>query len=126
MRVLVCGSRTFNDPEFVNDLLYGLCARWVHEVENFGIIEGGARGADRLAAEFAELHGLGDAHEQYPANWGKHGKRAGFIRNQEMIDTEPDLVLAFIDKPLEDSRGTQDTVLRAKRAGIETYVIRRY
>lgn len=50
----------------------------------------------------------------FPANWKSHGKGAGPIRNQKMIDEgKPDLVLAF-----PGGRGTADMVRRAKAAGV--------
>lgn len=47
------------------------------------IISGGAKGADALGERYATQRG-------YPlitmvANWEKHGKRAGYLRNQDML-----------------------------------------
>jgi hypothetical protein len=64
--------------------------------------------------------------ERYPADWQKHGKAAGPMRNQAMIDTRPDMVGAFawVD---ESGRiltpGTMDCVARALRAGLRVHVI---
>jgi hypothetical protein len=55
----------------------------------------------------------------YKAEWDKHGRAAGPIRNQQMLDDgKPDLVLAFAG-----GRGTDDMCRRAREAGIE---VRRY
>lgn len=52
-----------------------------------------------------------------PADWKKHGKAAGPIRNQSMLtEHKPDLVIAF---PLGESKGTRDMIRKAKAAGIE-------
>lgn len=49
---------------------------------------------------------------------------AGLRRNQLMLDSfKPDLVVAFVDKPLASSRGTNDMVERAVKAGIDVHVI---
>lgn len=40
-----------------------------------------------------------------------------------MIEQEPDLVLAFADKPLTQSKGTFDMVKRARKAGVPTFII---
>lgn len=118
MRVLVCGSRTFDDGGVVASVLYGLVAKH----GPITVIEGGAPGADTHAGAWAELRGA--QHEHYPADWDRHGKAAGPIRNQQMLDEgKPDVVWAFVDKPLVDSRGTHDMVQRAKRAGLPTYVV---
>jgi len=88
---------------------------------NCVVIHGGAKGADTLAARSADNQGV--TAEAYPADWGTHGKAAGPIRNQQMIDdAKPDVCWAFVDKPLAESRGTADMVRRARKAGIPTYV----
>jgi hypothetical protein len=52
-------------------------------------------------------------------DWDKHGKAAGFIRNQEIVDN-CDFVVAFWDGA---SRGTKDTIDRARKAKISTLII---
>ena len=109
MRVLVCGGRDYSDREKIFTELHTLAEKhgWLT------IINGGARGADALAREWATLghHGL----VTIQANWQMHGTGAGPIRNQLMIDGgKPDLVLAF-----PGGRGTADMVKKAANAGIE-------
>jgi hypothetical protein len=55
----------------------------------------------------------------FPAKWDEYGKAAGPIRNQEMVDSKPDLVLAFWDGR---SPGTLDAIKRAVLAGIEVNI----
>lgn len=77
------------------------------------IIAGGAKGADSAAADFAVVSFC--QLQEFKADWNKHGKAAGAIRNQQMLDEgKPDLVVAF-----PGGRGTADMVRRAKKAGIE-------
>lgn len=79
---------------------------------NATIIEGGASGADTLAREWADANGF--RSRVYRARWQEHGKAAGPIRNQMMLDVErPILVIAF-----PGSRGTADMMRRAKAAGV--------
>ena len=84
------------------------------------VAHGGAQGADaygRAAASF-----LGADVVEFPAQWDLHGKRAGFLRNQQMIEEfQPDIVLAFSEHPI--TKGTAHTVRLAKKAGIPVYVI---
>lgn len=81
------------------------------------VIHGGARGADSLAGEVATKAGV--PVEVYPAQWEKHGRRAGPIRNQQMLDEgRPDVVLA-----MPGGVGTADMVRRAKAAGLRVVVI---
>ena len=107
MRVLVCGGRNYSDKAC---LWYRLDSLGPPEVS--AIISGMASGADSLAAEWAEKFGF--PLHKFPADWNAHGKAAGPIRNQRMLDEgKPDLVLAF-----PGGRGTADMVRRAKSAGI--------
>lgn len=108
MRVLICGGRDYNERDVVFDALMSLAAH-----EDLTIISGMARGADTLGADWAILHGM--ELLKYPADWSTHGKAAGPIRNQQMLDEgKPDLVLAF-----PGGRGTDDMKRRAREAGVE-------
>jgi|SRR5215469_8786893 len=112
-RVLVCGGRSFKDREFLFLVLDQHLAR------DDVIISGAARGADRLAIEYAVMRRL--ACERFPADWALYGKGAGPIRNQQMLDKgKPDLVIAF-----PGGTGTADMVARAKLAKIEVREIAR-
>ena len=108
-RILVCGSRNYTDREKIWKVLDGYSAHYkVH------LIEGGARGADTFAAEWATARYL-TRHERYPANWNRFGRRAGFIRNRQMLEQgKPELVLAF-----GRGSGTDMMVRLAKHAGVE-------
>jgi YspA, cpYpsA-related SLOG family len=77
------------------------------------LIHGNAPGVDAYAAE--QAIGWGWDICSHPADWERHSRAAGPIRNQEMLDHHPDidLVLAF---PAPDSRGTWDMVERAIKA----------
>lgn len=111
MRVLVCGSRHFND--------YELLERTLETLDITTIIEGEARGADRLARRYAERRGLDVL--PFPALWDKHGRAAGPIRNTQMlVEGRPELVVAFRGP---NSRGTQNMINQAEKAGIEVRII---
>jgi hypothetical protein len=106
MKVLVCGSRDWRDGTPIRMALSEL-------PRDATILHGGARGADRLAGNIAASFGF---HvEQFPADWGNRGRRAGIERNLQMLDEKPDLVLAF---HLNDSVGTAHTVREARKRGI--------
>lgn len=107
-RVLVCGGRAYADRGELQRRLNALLSR--HRA--LCIVEGGAQGADALAREWAIATGA-DLH-QYEADWKRHGKAAGPIRNQRMLDeSKPDLVLAF-----PGGKGTADMVRRARAARV--------
>lgn len=121
MPVIICGSRTFQDVTAIEVVIRGLAAAAEVRGGQLVVIEGEARGADVIARAEAERLGLKVA--RFPADWDAHGRGAGHIRNQEMLDQRPGMVVAFIDKPLEESRGTHDMVRRARAAGVPTYVV---
>jgi hypothetical protein len=111
MRVLVCGSRHFND--------YELLERTLSEIEITEVIEGEARGADTFSRIYAERHGIPVL--RFPAEWDKYGKAAGPIRNSQMLtEGKPQLVVAFLGP---NSRGTQNMINQAKKANIPVKVI---
>jgi hypothetical protein len=119
MRLLVCGSRTWTDRARLWQVLDRLTANHGGQVT---VIEGDARGADRLAGQHARERGW--ALEVYPADWTRHGRAAGFRRNARMLrEGRPDLVVAFTVGPLAASRGTADMVRRAREAGVPVQVV---
>ena len=112
MKVLICGGRDFNDYKcFLREII-------INHDEIEEIISGGAVGTDSLAERHADYWGI--PITIIKPDWKKYGKSAGFIRNQEMIDRHPDIVVAFWDGV---SHGTKDTINRAKKAKIKTLII---
>ena len=110
MRVLVCGSRDWDCPTEIGRRLAAL-------PRGSEIIHGAARGADTFAQMYA--HALGIPYTAYPADWNGKGRAAGILRNLEMLDQKPDLVIAF---QKEGSRGTQHTIDEARKRGIPVEV----
>ena len=114
-RVLVCGDRDWQYPEYVWEALDA-----IHRSRGIrAVIHGGCRGADTYAGEWAKRNGV--SCFVFAAEWTKHGRRAGPIRNQQMLDAaRPTLVVAFHDS-LENSKGTADMVRRARAAGLPVW-----
>lgn len=118
MRVLVCGSRTFDNE----GLLYLTLSSLHFDNEFSCVIEGEAKGADTLAREWAESRLV--PVERYPADWGTHGRAAGPIRNRMMLEEgKPDLVVAFLAKSLAESKGTANMVKQAMAAGVKVQLV---
>lgn len=113
MRILVCGGRDYRDETRVRRVLDR-----VHSERGISvIIQGAAAGADRLAAEWGWDHKLPVC--SFPAEWKLHGKKAGAIRNADMLArSNPDAVIAF-----PGGRGTADMVSRARAAGLPVWEI---
>ncbi len=119
MRLLVCGSRSWTDEAKVDEVLERVTAGHSTVV----LIHGDARGADRIAAEVARRRGW--QVEAYPADWDRHGRQAGMIRNREMLATaKPDLVVAFLDERSRPSVGTRHMIDQARREGLHGLVVR--
>lgn len=111
MRVIVCGSRKWNDRDAIANRLFDLPV-------DSTIVHGAAAGADRIAHQEAQKLGL--LVEPHPADWERHGKRAGVLRNEEMAKSGADLCIAFWDG---HSVGTADMVDRAEKHGIKVELI---
>lgn len=130
MRVLVCGGRGYGvipkgcPPDQVRryaDIANRQAFILRETLDDFHktkgpftvLIHGAAPGADTLACRWALKRGL--LINSWAANWEQHGRAAGPIRNQQMIDEgKPELVVAF-----PGGRGTADMVARAKAAGVK-------
>jgi hypothetical protein len=122
-RLLVTGSRYWTNVEKIYDVLS--LAKEQAGALPLIIVEGEAKGADELSRRVA--HQLELDVERYPADWNAHGKAAGPIRNQQMLDES--LRRAHSDgcylragaafhESLADSKGTLDMVNRLEAAGI--------
>jgi hypothetical protein len=80
------------------------------------IVSGGERGADALAKRYAEEYG--HAYKEFPADRETHGNRAGFLRNEQIIQYS-DCCIAFWDGK---SRGTKLTIDLCKRYNKPCYI----
>lgn len=107
-RVLVYGSRTWLDPAPIRRLIEALPSDAV-------VIEGGAGGADFLAGRIARERGL--TVQVYLADWQKYGRRAGPIRNAQMI-AEGRPTEAHGYRMPGRSPGTDNMTAQLVRAGI--------
>lgn len=117
MKLAVVGGRDFDNYDLVQDavltlgITYGVC--------DFIIISGGARGADALAKKLAQCWNY--PYIEFPADWEKWGKRAGYIRNHDIVEA-CDKLIAFWDGK---SKGTKHSIDLAEKAG-KLYQIVRY
>lgn len=119
MMVLICGTRKAQTRDWW-DVLASQFKKLTNENPDLKVIHGDAKGIDTLANEVALKFGIETTI--FEANWRKYKKSAGPIRNAEMIDQNPDLVLAFTDS-LGSSLGTFDCVKQASEKGILAKVI---
>ena len=113
MKLLACGGRDYADEKG----LYMVLDAW-HRVSPVSLlIHGAARGADSLAAKWANDRGV--ATLPFPADWAAHGKRAGPRRNEKMLrEGKPEMVIAF-----PGGRGTAHMVRIAREAGVKVMTV---
>ena len=105
MRVLICGDRNWDNKEVIRQNI---------PEETEVIIEGDAFGADGIAGELADE--LGILKLVYPAKWNQYGKKAGPIRNTQMlVEGRPDTILAF-HNDIDVSVGTKDMIKQGRKA----------
>lgn len=118
--VIVTGSRDYKDWETVWEELDSL----YQEHGSLWVVHGACpTGVDHFTEEWVRTWYFPRkvGQKTFPADWDKHGKAAGPIRNREMAQPGADLCLAF---PLGESRGTWNCVNECKKAGIPVKVIK--
>lgn len=110
MKVIIAGSRTICLPHHLEAAIKNAPFSITE------IVSGGARGADRLGEEYAREYLI--PLKRYPADWDKHGRIAGFIRNEEMSHYA-DALIALWDG---ESRGTAHMIGCMKKLGKPVYI----
>jgi len=132
LKAAVVGSRTFKDKEFI----YRKLDAFLSTLGPFVVVTGGAEGVDKIAEKWALDRAVAGVPKPvvYQAEWGdtshpdavvrrdKYGREydavAGHRRNQLIVD-DADFLIAFWDG---QSKGTKDSVDKAGRANIPSYV----
>lgn len=117
IKVIIAGTRDFNDYAFLKKNVDYFLQGINPNNEEIEIVSGNARGADKLGERYAKEHNL--PVKLFPANWDKYGKRAGYLRNQEMANYA-DVLIAFWD---EKSKGTKHMIDIAKKQGLTVIVV---
>lgn len=118
-KIIIAGSRTFNDYELVRKTMSALFGNI--SPSQMEIISGHCpSGADRLGEMFAERNGI--RLTLFPADWDKHGKAAGPIRNKQMSEyvSSDGYLVAFWDGK---SRGTKNMIEEAHRVGATVKIV---
>lgn len=114
-RVIIAGTRTFNDYELLRDRLDLLLS---NRLPHVAIVSGCASGADKLGERYALERGL-ELHN-YPAEWNKYGNSAGPRRNKLMAQYANACVVFWDGK----SRGSRNMIEEAKANNLDLRVVR--
>jgi hypothetical protein len=134
LRIIIAGSRSFNDYQclrkeslkIVRETVIKLTGNPSIQKELVTIVSGCAKGADSLGEQFAKEFGL--KLKQFPANWDRYGRRAGYMRNTDMATFASDqenqkahgILIAFWDG---QSKGTKHMIDIANKLNIDVHVI---
>ena len=112
MNIAVIGSRGFQNEALLHRVLSNAFS------EDDVLVSGGARGADRLAENWARRHGT--KCRIFKADWNRYGRSAGYRRNYTLI-AQAEKVIAFWDG---QSRGTAHSLELARKKGIAVAIHR--
>ena len=116
-KILVCGGRYFEFYGLLKVVLGKLIEKFHIDISTSEIISGHCQGADMLGEKYAEEYGI--SVKCFPADWEKYKRKAGPIRNKQMIDYindfENKLVVAFTTA---DTVGTRNTIKLAQKNNI--------
>ncbi len=114
-KIIVAGSRGFTDYPLLKDTLDQL---FIHiDKKNIEIVSGMAKGADKLGERYAKENNI--PIKQFPANWLDHGKKAGYLRNEEMAQYATHCVVFWDNQ----SKGTKHMIDLAKKHRLQLRVI---
>ncbi len=111
MKVGIVGSREFKNYELFSDAM----KQYLSDIS--WVVSGGAPGADSLAEKWARENKK--MLTIYPADWFNLGKRAGYVRNTDIVKNS-DMIIAFWDGK---SKGTKHTIGLAQKMGKECKII---
>jgi hypothetical protein len=97
-RVIVTGSKTFEDYQFIRCKLDEL----LNDMKDVVILSGEETGIETLSEKYAVEKGLDIS--RFPINWDDHGRSAGIIRNGLMYGTA-DYAIIFWDGQKNSNTG---------------------
>ena len=111
MKTIIAGSRSITDYQYFLKIMSA--APWNPTM----VLSGMAKGVDTMGEQWARENNI--PLEFYPADWDKYGKRAGYLRNEEMAKYA-DALIAIWDG---ESKGTKHMIDIAKKKGLKIWVI---
>ena len=112
MKIIIAGSRNFNDYQ----KLHKFCDNILQDQTNIEIVSGTYKGADQLGEHYAAEKGF--PITQFPPDWKRYRKAAGYKRNEQMA-AFADTLIAFWDGK---SKGTKHMVDLAKSSNLKILI----
>lgn len=119
-KLIVAGGRDFEDYELLSRKLYKIRkAVWENFLaDDLEIVSGTARGADKLGERWAKENHV--PLKRFPADWDRYGKRAGYLRNEQMAKYASTLLACWNGH----SKGTGHMIDLAKKNGLGVMILR--
>jgi hypothetical protein len=131
IRIIIAGGRDFDDYKLLKsetfrimrEIAQKLTGKQTLNKQFLTIVSGMANGADKLGAQLAKDFEL--KLQEFPANWDRYGRRAGYMRNVDMAEFVSEsevhgVLIAFWDG---ESKGTKHMIDTAKKKNIETHIV---
>jgi hypothetical protein len=114
VKLIIAGGRYFNNYELLKEKVDYFLSNESGDIE---IVSGKARGADSLGEKYAKEKGY--PVKEFPAKWNEYGKRAGYLRNEEMALYATHCV-CFWDG---ESKGTKHMIDLANKSNLNLRVV---
>ena len=116
MKVIIAGSRDVTSYKTVEQAIFNATMCGIPEITE--VVSGTARGVDMLGERYANDNGI--LIKRFAANWDRYGKKAGYIRNQDMANYADALISVWDGV----SRGSKHMINIAEENGLIVYVYR--
>ena len=116
LKVIVAGTRSFKDYALLKEKLDLYLSHYPSE--SLEIVSGKAKGADSLGEQYATENEISIA--EFPADWDSYGKRAGYLRNEQMAEYADCLVAFWNGK----SVGTRHMIDLARKHGLKVRIVK--
>lgn len=118
-KIVIFGGREFNNKNLFIEQVESILKEWDLSKDWIEIVEGGARGTDSLAKDYAISNNI--SYKEFNADWNKYGKSAGHLRNEQMAKyCEGQFGIAFWDGK---SRGTKNMLTHCEKYDIKVECI---
>lgn len=114
MRIIISGNRTVTDYEVVKTAIE-LALPFFEKIEV--VMSGCDRGVDKFGERWAGENNI--EIEKYPADWNKHGKSAGYKRNELMVSIADGLIAIWDG----NCNTTKHIINTAREKGLKVMVV---
>lgn len=110
MKIVVAGSRTIQDEARIRSRIHTILNEM--KIEATEIVSGKAVGPDLIGETYAVMFSI--PIKEMPANWNKHGKAAGPMRNRQMAEYA-DMAIVFWDGMSAGSKNMIEEMSRVNK-----------